>query len=341
MRTDMFGLTATLVAASLALTLSACDDLGVAPAGDARVSVLLTDGPGQLERAWVEITGIYLQGRAEGAGDFGHESGNFRRGRSGGGPHGPGAEGERVWLLDGSTGYVDLLELDDETLQLVDEVVIPAGTYAQLRILVGAAAVVTDEGKVFATPGADLSELPVEGVDGTVHCPSCSQTGIKVRLQRGAVEIAGATQVLVLDFDVRQTFGHEAGHSDRWVMHPMVIASDFQTGGTISGKVTLAEEVTMPTCGDVVTDLTYFTPLASDGDEIEKTGIVVVDGTYTISFVPPGDYTMDYVGSTDVDSNGTLWTLNLEATIDPTTVTVGSGGMATADYTITEATCTS
>jgi len=36
----------------------------------------------------------------------------------------------------------------------------------------------------------------------------------------GGLVFDGAAQTLVVDFDVAESFGHEAGQSAKWVMHP-------------------------------------------------------------------------------------------------------------------------
>jgi hypothetical protein len=56
---------------------------------------------------------------------------------------------------------------------------------------------------------------------GELKCPSCSQSGIKVVLD---VELEEGSDDIVLDFDVGQSFGHEAGRSGKWIMKPVIRA---------------------------------------------------------------------------------------------------------------------
>ena len=52
--------------------------------------------------------------------------------------------------------------------------------------------------------------------------------------------------ILITDFDVSQSFGHERGHSGRWVMHPVIRCSSLREVGEVAGTVTLAGGVELP-----------------------------------------------------------------------------------------------
>lgn len=272
------------------------------------MSLLLTDAPGaELAHAWVQITGIYLQGEA------------------------PAEEG-RVWLLENSTGKVDLKALADETLALVEDVVVPPGTYAQLRVIIGEAVIETADGNVYVKPGSGHPEG--EPSDGFLECPSCTETGIKVNLPDGVVTLEDAGKILVLDFDVAQSFGREAGLAGVWVMEPLINASDFQASGTIAGNVSLAEGVSLPACDERQVQLADFVPTATAG-ELEKSGNVNEDGSYKIGFVEPGDYALGFLATATFDNGASV---SFDAS-HPASVDVGSGATANADFTIIGANC--
>lgn len=209
---------AVLVLPAALLVSVRCADDGGDPAGldgsdgVTRVSVLLTDAPDDLAHAWVEIERIYLQGGGdEGEGDEAEDDG---------------AAG-RVILLDEPTGLVDLLTLDDAVLELVDDVVVPSKRYSQLRVIVGGAVVETESGEVFSSGAAHP-----EGKEatGTVLCPSCVQTGIKVVLGGEGLLVEGDAMIVMIDFDAGETFGRRAGESGMWVMRPVITASEVETG---------------------------------------------------------------------------------------------------------------
>ncbi|CAN5735814.1 hypothetical protein BH23GEM3_BH23GEM3_01390 [soil metagenome] len=274
-----------------------CSD--VASSGGSSVTIKLTDAAGDLAEAWVEISEIYLQGTTA-------------------------VDGERVSLFRGSTGMIDLLTLPGEkTVDLISDVVVPEGTYSQLRFVVSKARIVTEDGREFSTD------------NGKLHCPSCTTpSGLKVNLPGGSVRIEGGSNVLVVDFDVSQSFGSERGKSGRWVMHPVMHASGFQTSGGIAGTVTMAEGKTIPACGGVERDLSAVTPTATAG-EIVRSGITEASGAYGIAFVAPGSYGLGLarVGYENGDS------LIVAGTASPASVDVGSGKTATADFRITDAIC--
>lgn len=304
-RKRFMGMLTMLIVGGLAL--GGCDDSSSPDEGS--LSLLLTDAPGAgIEHAWVEITGIYLQGEA------------------------PDDQG-RLWLLEESTGLIDLTTLADATLELVKDVVVTPGTYSQLRVIIGEAVIETDDGKVYTKPGSGHPEG--EQPDGFLECPSCTENGIKVNLPGGAVTIEDDAKILVLDFDVTQSFGREAGLSSVWVMNPLINGSDFEASGTISGTVSLAEGLSLPVCGgDAEASLSDFVPMASSAD-VEKSGNVDAEGTYKISFVEPGDWDLSYAAEVTFDNGETL---SFSAD-HPATVSVGSGAVASADFTVTEAGC--
>jgi hypothetical protein len=175
--------------------LAACQD---ATGNDTTpVTVLLTDAPGDVLEAWVTISEIYLQG------DDSDEA----------------SEGGRVTLLS-EPFETDLVTLVGDFATMVDGFEVPSGTYGQLRFVVDGGYLVVDDGGdglVYATPGYELPE-GVEA-DGELMCPSCSHSGLKVTMPGGLV-LDGTAATLVVDFSVEDSFGHEAGQSGKWVMHP-------------------------------------------------------------------------------------------------------------------------
>lgn len=297
-----------------ALLLAGCDNSATG-AGTPRLSLLLTDAPGDLREANVKIEKISLQGDG----------------------------GEQV-LYGGSDEYVDLLTLGSgKTAELLRDAVVEPGTYSQLRFVVCDAYVRTKDDQIYATPGATLPA----GVtaDGTLQAPSACQTGFKVKLPGGAVSLDAGATVLVVDFDVSQSFGRQAGNSGRWEMHPVLQATDFEFSGNIAGTVALDSTITgLPaTCGGEtfgagqgqVPLVTKFVPRIQDGVDL-KSGAVAADGSYTIHFVTPGQYQPTYADQL-VYSNGD--TLTFHATATPASVTVASGSTATVNYTIAGASC--
>lgn len=311
-----------LLTASLALVLAAavagCSDDGASPEGTASITVLLTDAPGDVEKAWVDLSEIYLQG---------------------GGP-----EGGPATLVEESTGWIELTELAGETLLLASGVAVPAGSYGQLRFRVERAALLTMEDDLYVSPGVDVlpddEDLDGLEVTGTLHCPSCGQSGLKANMPGGALQApGGGSAVVVLDLDVAQSYGHQAGASGMWVMHPVMHVLAMELSGRIEGQVTVDGAVTFPMCGDTGTAVTDFVPLAiPEGETQGFSAEVAVDGMYAFPHLPPGSYDMTW----DEVTFGTspVWTLTFEADVDVTPAQVTSGATTTVNYTITGAVCT-
>jgi hypothetical protein len=289
--------------------LAACDGGGT-ESGASRLTIRLHDAPGDLAEAWVKVEEIYLQGN--GSADS--------------------ASG-RVVLSDGATEWIELTELTGSRFAtLVNGEPVPAGSYRQLRFVVCEAYVVTDGGAGNATRDA---ELPA-GVtaDGTLQVPSGCSSGIKVRLPGGGVDVEGDATTLSVDFDVSQSFGHQAGSSGRWVMHPVLTATEQEQAGGIGGTVTVAQGVTLPACGGAAVDVTRFVPLAIAGaDSLAAT--VSADGRYSLS-VPAGTYAMSHASAISFTNGDSL---SFTAAATPASVAVTTGGTATSNYSITAASC--
>ncbi len=189
-------------AALAAAVLSAgCGD-GQSPGDTTRLSILLTDAPGDILEAVVTIEAVQLVG-----------------------------EGGVLTLTEAPT-TVDLLTLADATADLVQDVTVPSGTYTELRIIVsgGYVAVENEDGSssIYAS-SPDYAGLPAGAtVAGQLQMPSLPQTGIKVTLNEGALTLTGDAKVLLVDFDVEQSFGQAAGQSGLWVMHPVITGGEIQ-----------------------------------------------------------------------------------------------------------------
>ena len=187
---------AALVAA-LAATLTSCDSQS--PNGTTSLSVRLKDAPGDVQHAFVTITEVDLVG-------------------SGG-----------VQVLTQTPVTTDLLTLATDAITLVQDAEVPSGSYHELRFKISGACVAVDDGNggstVYAT--ADYDASPCGGsASGTLRAPSYAQSGLKVKLADGALELTGPAKILLVDFDVTQSFGHEA---NGWVMHPVVTGGEVAT----------------------------------------------------------------------------------------------------------------
>lgn len=305
-----------------ALALVACDSVGTGPSSDqARVSILLTDAPGDFHAAVVTITDIYLQ-PAEGE------------------------DAERVYLRQGEGITTNLLTLSNDVLGLVENKTVPAGEYEQLRFVItgGYIEVETETGTAIYASSSNYEGLPAGAdVDGTLHMPSMAQSGLKVNLVSGAgddeddgsVRLEGE-QTLLVDFDVSQSFGHAAGQSGRWVMRPALKATVVESAASVTVSVTGAQGLTLPSIDGTALTLGSFkatlTPAA--GGDAKQVAITDADGNGTFEakflYLFPGEYKVGLVGPAGVS-------LTADKAL-PVSVTVAAGASETVTLVLNSAT---
>ena len=278
----------TLIALAAVLALGACDSGD--PDGPGSLSILLTDAAGDVEQAIVTIERIEIVG----------------------GSGGPQELMDTPW-----TG--DLTELTNEFVPLVDGYVLPQGNYSQLRLVVSEAciAVEAEDGpnEVYASSGAFAEECDGT-LTGDLQMPSLSQTGIKVVFQ-GAISVDDQTIVLI-DFDVEESFGKLAGGSGQWVMNPTIHGVEITFSGTVNLTVELADGVTLP-------DPPRFEDFTASlsGEELA----LETDGTASFLYVVPDDYELDLL-----PPDG--WTITTTPTPLPLDLTLESGEVENVTITL-------
>ena len=278
----------TLIALAAVLALGACDSGD--PDGPGSMSILLTDAPGDVAQAVVTIERIEIVG---------------------------GSGGPRVLMDTPWTG--DLTELTNEFVTLVDGYVLPQGNYSQLRLVVSEAciAVEADGGpnEVYASSGAFAAECDGT-LTGDLQMPSLSQTGIKVIFQ-GAISVDSDQTIVLIDFDVEESFGKLAGGSGQWVMDPTIHGVEITFSGTVNVTVELATGVTLPA------------PLTFEDFSAELSGAPVPlqsDGTLSFLYLVPGDLQLFLYAPVG-------WTMTTDPTI-PIGLTLESGEVENVTITL-------
>ncbi|MDH3270067.1 MAG: DUF4382 domain-containing protein [Gemmatimonadota bacterium] len=245
-------------------TLTACDDsAGVGT--ETNLSILLTDAPSDfIGQAMVDIGAIELLG---------------------------GAGGPIVLTDDGTNGFVNLLDLRDAATLALASTQIEAGAYTQLRLAVEEARV-TLAGNLEFVDGGNSMALTV---------PSGAQTGIKLNLAagdaegtEGSVEIVPGEMVLVVDFDVNQSFVIQgnpetpAGISGV-SFQPTLRVVVHDVAGSMSGSVT-TQVPGFSVQGRVVTATPVGGTTLEPFQTMSATGVTGETGDYTVLFLVPGDY---------------------------------------------------
>ena len=271
--------------------------------GTGKMSVMITDAPGDFKAAVVTITRIDLQG-------------------SGG-----------TTVLSNNLVTTNLLTLSNGASTLVQDAVVPAGKYTELDFVISGGYVEVVEGgltTIYAS-SPTYEGLPAGAkVGGTLKMPSFAESGLKVKLPDGTVIATSDSKVLFVDFNVAQSFGHEAGNSGSWVMHPVVTATDFGLSGSLDIAVALGMGVTLPapyTLGSFDAVLTY-----PDG-VTTKALLLGVSGDVTYKYLVPGTYALGLALDPLVAGTVAITT----APAIPASVTIRSGAATQATLSITSA----
>lgn len=323
--TKMFATLA--LGAMLSLGLTACSDDGVGPE-QTSLTVRLTDAPGDLAGAWISVESVELAGQTEaGPGPFQLET-------------------------QDSDGFVKL-EADAVT-DLVEGAPVEPGTYGQIRLVIDAGVVRTTDDELFTFGSFD--ELPSEVADlpvaGALRCPSCRQTGVKVNVPGGGLQIDQETSIVMLDFNVSESFGREAGASGMFVMRPTITSSVVTLSGDIEGDVVFdpAADGDIPsTCGGQTVDVETFVPRAvqvgsdpvvSQTAPVEAASGSTTEGSYAIEFLSPDTYRMEAAAVEYEDGSELTFDFTVDTGDTDAEVTVEEQSTSTADYTVTGATCT-
>ncbi len=305
-----------LATLALALGVVACSDNKITaprqqtttPIGTGRgFTLLLTDAPGDFQAAVVTISQITMQGT-----------------------------GGSVTLLSQPV-TVDLLQLRNQVASLVKGFNVPAGSYSQLRLVLsgGYIAVQTSHGtEVYATSPTYAGLPPGVHPTGDLMMPSMEQSGLKIDLPNGNLDIGADETIVMIDFDVQDSFGHQAGNSGRWIMHPVIKATNVTFGGNLLAQLQLGSGVTLPilnndtlTLGDFAAVLTP----AGGGTPDTVPLTVSTGGVFQALFkgLAPGQYLLSFLSPTGL--------LTAFSPTLPVTVTVAQKQTTTQIVTLTSA----
>ena len=302
---------ATALACAALAPLAGCGEGGpTTGGGNARLSILLTDAPGDFAEAVVTISEIYLQG-----------------------------EGGRLTLRSEPV-TTDLLTLANKTAELVSEAAVPPGTYGELRFVVtGGYLKIERQGGGFdyyASQGYD--QLPAGATaTGELRMPSFAQSGLKVKLPGDGLTLGSEQKIVLVDYDVSRSFGKAAGSSGAWVMHPVLEATEIQASGGVRVMARLGAGVALPTLAGATEPVAMtaikarLSNAAGAAEEIVLAPSATA-GVYEASFlyVLPGEWSVSLVPPAGVVVTTTP--------VAPAPVTVTQGGAPVVDFTISAAT---
>lgn len=196
--------------------------------------------------------------------------------------HRGGENGE--WLVAASPGKTyNLLELVNGVIERLGVSRLAAGSYTQMRLIIGDDA--DGETNILNQPHPYANYIiDSQGECHRLHVPSGDQTGIK--LVHGFEIVKDLTTDLVLDFDVDRSVVR-AGNSGKWLLKPTIRVIDTVENATVSGVVTDQTDAALPgvrVCAQV------FDP-DTDQVTIRTSTITDASGEY-LMYLQPGTYTI-------------------------------------------------
>lgn len=215
------------------------------------IQVHLTDAPGDIAEAYVTIERVELVPSDE----------------------------DSIVVLSDSTRRLDLLTLQDGVTETLADTTLPAGTYSQIRFIVGNDATIRLE----------------DGSTPRLKVPSGPQTGIKIVVPEFTVSAEQDTVDVTLDFSVEDSFV-KAGRSGMYIFKPTVKAQSVLVNGEEEELVEVAGEITAMDDGAGTLEvegipfaITPDTRFDDDGaladfaagDFVEVSGTVLEDGSLT------------------------------------------------------------
>jgi hypothetical protein len=210
----------------------------------------------------------------------------------------------------------NLMDLRDSNNVFLGSAVLPAGSYSEIRFILDAP---DEHGSNQSNPGCYIEYN--DGTQQPLFVPSGSSSGFKAK---GNFDVPVNGQVtLMCDFDLHKSIV-VAGNSGKYILKPVIRLEAMNQAGFIKGKVTdtAAHEQVMiyayPT--GAYTDLEAATPAtgAVRFPNATTSCVVKADGSYIISFLAPGTYTLVVVSNKSGDFEKVLGYVN------NVTVTAGS-----------------
>jgi hypothetical protein len=256
---------------------------GVSSAGNGTLNLQVTDAPfpyTAITSAKVTLTDVSLEGS--------------------------GSQGFATVFSGSQT--LDLITLQNGITTRLTTVQVPAGPYAQMRLVISGGSITLADGRTF-----DLT------------APSSATAGLKVFFSPPLTVTSGVSQDLLLDIDLSRSFeavpngATQAASITGFLFHPVVRVSNLSTVGRITGKV-LSTNRTVATADD--------TAIAGATVTVRQAGVTLgtaqsaADGSYTLLGLAPGLY--------DVEAEATGF-----QTGSSTAQTVAAGSFTTVDVRLT------
>jgi len=262
---------ALLVALSIGLVAwVACDSTGTASsdpprAAEGRFTLRLTDAPTDVDSVIVTVDRVELVADDADEDDMDDDNGNDDE-DDGEDDNGDRDEDGIITLTD-STRQIDLLQLQDGVTTTLADVPVPAGTYSQLRFVLGSE-----------------NYVVVNGTRQTLQVPSGMTSGIKIILPEVEVENDGDQISVTLDFDVDESL-IRAGASGRYLFKPTVKVKSVRVNGEAVETVDVDGVVSSVDAGAQIVRVDSIPFAVSPQTEFDDDGVSGLAGLQSGQFV--------------------------------------------------------
>jgi len=185
----------------------------------------------------------------------------------------------RGWTVisTGSATY-DLLQLQNGVFKTIGTAQVPAGSYSQIRLKLGAGSTVVVDGQTYP-----------------LVVPSGMQSGLKV--QGPFVVSGGSLTDVLLDFDASRSIIHTGNGT--YMLKPVIHVMSGATAGSIHGTITPSSATATIT--------------AEQGTDTLSTSTAASNGQFTLSVLAPGTYSVRINPTSDTYRDTVLTNISVTA----------------------------
>lgn len=244
---------------SLLFAFAACESLEVDPENNGEpgtLRVFMTDAPAHYESVMIDIREIRIHKDADAEMEEESDSDSDNNGDEENGD-----DGEWIIISD-EPQKVDLLQLTNGITEFLGETELEAGTYSQMRLILG-----------------NENEITVDGLTRKLTTPSAQQSGLKLNIN-AEVE-SNAVYTLLLDFDASRSIV-KAGNSGKYLLKPVIKTVNLAQTGAIGGTVEPVEA--QPWVYAIADQDTLAGTQANEQGEYLMIGLL--SGTYNVAVFP-------------------------------------------------------
>ncbi|HKX12887.1 MAG TPA: DUF4382 domain-containing protein [bacterium] len=202
-----------------------------------------------------------------------------------------GGETESGWVTIAEPNRTyNLLDLTDGVVEGLGEGPLEAGSYNQIRMIIGT---VADDGPNLLCHSHPFANYVIDADDQEIHeltVPSGEQTGLKIICAGKCDVVENQTTELILDFDAAASVV-VAGNSGTYNLKPTIKLLETQDFTLVTGRILTADGAAIV---NAEVSAQIFNPAAIDPVDrvlIQASTLTDVNGDYQL-FVRPGDYNL-------------------------------------------------